>query len=124
MKKIGLLVLGNQLFDPGEFSFRKKWKLNWDEGKYCSDECRKNKGRFDFSEAILDLLMKRGAGKNICPSEVLADDLKEDKVMMELVRRSARLLAVKDVLEIIQNGKRVDPTTFKGPIRLGLRKPM
>ncbi len=107
-----------------EFSFRKKWKLNWDEVKYCSDECRRNKGRFDFSKAILDMLMKRGADKTVCPSEVLADDLKKDKVMMEHVRRSARRLAANGVLDITQNGKRVDPTTIKGPIRLRLRKPV
>ncbi len=22
------------------FSWRKKWKLNWNEVKYCSDQCR------------------------------------------------------------------------------------
>ncbi len=25
------------------FSWRKKWKKNWDELKYCSNACRKNK---------------------------------------------------------------------------------
>jgi hypothetical protein len=25
------------------FSWRKKWEKNWDEVKYCSDKCRKNK---------------------------------------------------------------------------------
>ncbi|MCS7052229.1 MAG: DUF2256 domain-containing protein [Ignavibacterium sp.] len=25
------------------FSWRKKWKLVWDEVKYCSQRCRKNK---------------------------------------------------------------------------------
>lgn len=107
-----------------DFSFRQKWKLNWDTVKYCSDECRKNKSRFDFTESILDLLKKRGAGKTICPSEVLSADLKKDKVMMEHIRRSARLLAAKGVLEITQNGKRVDPTDFKGPIRLRMLKRM
>ncbi|MFM7637867.1 MAG: DUF2256 domain-containing protein [Crocinitomicaceae bacterium] len=26
-----------------EFTWRKKWEKNWDEIKYCSDRCRKNK---------------------------------------------------------------------------------
>jgi hypothetical protein len=26
-----------------DFSWRKKWEKNWDEIKYCSDRCRKNK---------------------------------------------------------------------------------
>ncbi|WP_431135394.1 DUF2256 domain-containing protein [Psychroserpens mesophilus] len=25
------------------FSWRKKWKKNWDEVKYCSKKCRRNK---------------------------------------------------------------------------------
>ncbi|OUU20897.1 MAG: hypothetical protein CBC08_04615 [Flavobacteriaceae bacterium TMED48] len=25
------------------FSWRKKWELNWDEVKYCSQRCRSNK---------------------------------------------------------------------------------
>ena len=25
------------------FTWRKKWKLNWDEVKYCSQRCRQNK---------------------------------------------------------------------------------
>ncbi|NML57545.1 DUF2256 domain-containing protein [Chryseobacterium cheonjiense] len=25
------------------FNWRKKWKKNWDEVKYCSERCRKNK---------------------------------------------------------------------------------
>ncbi|MBL7744193.1 MAG: DUF2256 domain-containing protein [Chitinophagaceae bacterium] len=26
------------------FTWRKKWQKVWDEVKYCSDRCRKNKG--------------------------------------------------------------------------------
>ncbi|MCY0976492.1 DUF2256 domain-containing protein [Chryseobacterium wangxinyae] len=29
------------------FNWRKKWKQNWEEVKYCSERCRKNK-RNDF----------------------------------------------------------------------------
>ncbi|PQJ16124.1 DUF2256 domain-containing protein [Aureicoccus marinus] len=25
------------------FSWRKKWEKNWDEVKYCSERCRRNK---------------------------------------------------------------------------------
>lgn len=25
------------------FNWRKKWKKNWDDVKYCSEKCRKNK---------------------------------------------------------------------------------
>ncbi|MFL2859541.1 MAG: DUF2256 domain-containing protein [Pontiellaceae bacterium] len=29
------------------FSWRKKWALNWEEVKYCSNRCRKNKKRIN-----------------------------------------------------------------------------
>jgi hypothetical protein len=104
-----------------KIEFRKKWEKNWAEIKYCSDECRRNKNKFDFRDAILILLHERGPNKTICPSEVLPPELKQDKVMMEHVRRSARLLAGDDKIQITQGGKVVDPTDFKGPIRLKLK---
>jgi hypothetical protein len=27
------------------FSWRKKWKMNWDEVKYCSEKCRRKKSK-------------------------------------------------------------------------------
>ena len=101
--------------------YRKKWEKNWPEVKYCSDECRRNKNKFDYREAILDLLRQRGPLKTICPSELLPPELKQDKIMMEHVRRSARLLASENKIEITQSGKAVDPASFKGPIRLKLK---
>jgi hypothetical protein len=102
-------------------TYRKKWEKNWAEIKFCSDECRRNKNRFDFKQDILRLLVLRGQGKTICPSEVLSEDLKLDKIMMEHVRRSARLLAHDGKIEITQKGQAVDPLDFKGPIRLKLK---
>jgi hypothetical protein len=101
--------------------YRKKWEKNWPEVKFCSDECRRNKKKFDYREAILVLLNERGPLKTICPSELLAPELKQDKIMMEHVRRSARLLAAENKIEITQSGKAVDPVSFKGPIRLKLK---
>jgi hypothetical protein len=101
--------------------YRKKWEKNWPEVKFCSDECRRNKNKFDYRDAILALLNERGPVKTICPSELLPSELKQDKVMMEHVRRSARLLAAENKIEITQSGKAVDPVSFKGPIRLKLK---
>lgn len=100
--------------------YRKKWARNWDDIKFCSDECRKNKNRFDYSEQILRLLEKRQPA-TICPSEVLENEQKKDTVMMEHVRRSARQLVHSGLIEITQGGKVVDPSDFKGPIRLRLK---
>lgn len=102
--------------------YRKKWERNWPSIKYCSDECRRNKNRYDFREKILTLLLERGPLKTICPSEVLPPEQKQDKVMMEHVRRSARLLASEGKIQITQSGRPVDPTDFRGPIRLKLSK--
>jgi len=102
--------------------YRSKWKLNWENIKYCSDECRRNKNKFDFREAIMELLLERGPLVTICPSEVLPEDQKQDKVMMEHVRRSARLLVHEGKIDITQKGKAVDPSDFRGPIRLRLKK--
>jgi hypothetical protein len=104
------------------FDYRKKWAKNWDEIKYCSDECKKNKNKFDYSNNILELLKQRADGKTICPSEVLPFEQKTDAVYMEHVRRSARLLAAENKIEITQSGKVIDATNFKGPIRLRLKK--
>ena len=104
------------------FEFRKKWERDWDQIKYCSDECKKNKNKFDFKNQIMVLLNQRGSGKTICPSEVLSPELKQDNAMMEHVRRSARLLAAENTIEITQNGRPVDPSDFRGPIRLRLKK--
>ena len=75
----------------------------------------------DFKKSILELLEQRGRDKTICPSEVLPLELKKDKTMMELVRASAKFLALEDKINITQGGKPVDPNNFKGPIRLRLK---
>lgn len=104
-----------------EIEYRKKWARNWDNVKFCSDECRANKNKFDYRDAILELLNTRRAGQTICPSEVLPADQKSDRILMEHVRRSARLLAADGLVEICQNGKTVDPQGFRGPVRIRRR---
>lgn len=101
--------------------YRKKWEKNWPAIKYCSDECRRNKNKFDYRDSIMTLLKACSPHQTICPSEVLPSELKTDKVFIEHVRRSARLLAADDKIVIIQSGKVVDPTAFKGPICLRIK---
>ena len=76
----------------------------------------------DYQKKILELLQQRDLGKTICPSEVLPAELKQDPLIMEEVRNSARALALKGMIEITQKGKVVDPHNFRGPIRLRLRR--
>lgn len=99
---------------------RKKWARNWDEIKYCGEKCRKNKVKDNLEEQILELLKLRGAGKTICPSEVLPDEFKQNKEKMEEVRNAARRLVAQGKLVITQKGNVVDPSAAKGPIRLKL----
>jgi hypothetical protein len=100
---------------------RKKWLKDWEQIKYCSEKCRRSKNAPSYEEALLKLLHVRGVGKTICPSEILGEDQKQNKAIMERVRQSARRLVAKNKIEILQKGKTVDPSTAKGPIRLKLK---
>ena len=102
--------------------YRKKWSLNWEQIKYCGEKCRRSKNAPNFESELLELLRARGAGKTICPSEILSEELKKDKGTMENVRQAARRLVAKGEIEITQKGNVVDPSTAKGPIRLKLKK--
>lgn len=104
-----------------EMEMRKSWKKNWEDVKYCSERCRRSKNKPSYENEILNLLRSRGRNKTICPSEVLGDGEKSNKEVMELVRQSARRLVQKDLIEIVQGGQVVDPSTAKGPIRLRLK---
>jgi nucleoid-associated protein YgaU len=110
-------------------TWRKSWAKNWDEVKFCSDACRRQRpGEQDrqIEAEILRLLQARGAGKTICPSEAAravagseARDVWEP--LMEPARAAARRLVAQGRIVITQGGHVVDASTAKGPIRLRLR---
>ncbi len=109
--------------------WRKKWERDWENVRFCSDACRRNKpgAQEDALEAaILRLLQERGAGKTICPSEAARavgtpDDASTWQPLMEPARAAARRLVARGAIVITQAGAVVDPSTAKGPIRLRLR---
>jgi hypothetical protein len=109
------------------FEYRKKWEKTWDQVKFCSDRCRnENKGATkkrisDFKVKIVSLLQLRSRGKTICPSEILQGDEKQNIKLMEMVRQASRLLVAEGVIEIMQGTKVIDPSEFRGPIRLRLK---
>jgi hypothetical protein len=109
-------------------TWRKKWERDWDSVRYCSDRCRRRKselrGEDVLASTILDLLATRARKATLCPSEV-ARALGEDgwRERMEPVREAARRLVQQGVLDIVQDGRVVDPSTARGPIRLRLRTP-
>jgi hypothetical protein len=105
--------------------WRKKWERSWSEVKYCSDACRRRKREAadeTLEQSILSLLASRARGATICPSEVARAAAPDDwRPLMEPVREAARRLVAKGVLDITQQGRVVDGSTAKGPIRLRRR---
>jgi hypothetical protein len=76
-----------------------------------------------LEESIQSLLTSRPADATICPSEAARavagnDDESAWRELMEPARRAARRLVAAGEIEITQNGRVVDPSTAKGPIRL------
>jgi hypothetical protein len=106
------------------FTWRKKWARQWAEVAHCSDRCRSGRTRDEtiaLEARILALLARRARGASICPSEVLADEDKQDRQRKELVRAAARRLAHSAAIDILQRGVVIDPDHARGPIRLRLR---
>jgi hypothetical protein len=104
--------------------WRSAWARDWDNVRYCSKSCRKNKlGPLDVAleDAIILLLKQRARSATICPSEAARLVESEDwRSLMERTRRAARRLVGQGRLEILQGGRVVDPSTARGPIRLRL----
>jgi hypothetical protein len=69
-----------------------------------------------IAEVLMDLAHRRGRGATFCPSEAARALSADWRPLMPLVRRVAGGLP----LRATQKGKTVDPTTARGPIRLGL----
>ncbi len=100
--------------------------------------------------AILELLEARAAGGTICPSEAArmvagaaasavdrdaaragaprarpdATSEREDawRSLMEPARRAARRLVAAGEVELTQRGRVVDPSSFRGPVRIRRRR--
>lgn len=103
-------------------AWRKKWERDWESICYCSDKCRAGRpGDLDraLETTITDLLARRGQGKTICPSEAarLVDPVGWEDLMPR-ARAAARRLAAQGAIVFTQQGKVVDPSRTKGPIRL------
>ena len=107
------------------FSWRKKWERTWDDVRYCSDLCRREKpGKLDarLEAAIVEILESRERGASMCPSEAARSvDPDSWKPLMERACRAARRLARRGAIEITQGGGVIDPDDLRGPIRLRLR---
>lgn len=103
-------------------TWRKKWADSWDEVKYCSQGCRTHRPQSvddGLEQSILGLLAQRALDATICPSEAArAVGGAGWRDLMEPSRRAARRLVAQGRIEITQQGRVVDPSTARGPIRL------
>ncbi|MCX6509301.1 MAG: DUF2256 and DUF3253 domain-containing protein [Actinobacteria bacterium] len=105
-------------------TWRKKWSRSWDEVRHCSDACRKRGIQpvdQDLETAIMELLASRPRNATICPNDAAKLVVGEEwDRFVEPARAAARRLSVEGRVVITQGGHRVDPSTAKGPIRIGL----
>jgi hypothetical protein len=69
---------------------------------------------------ILRLLAEAGAGKSITPEDAARALAPDWQTKLSAVRRAAIRLAEAGMIDILRKGKRVEPGTAKGVIRLAL----
>ena len=73
-----------------------------------------------LEETIMEMLIERGAGKTICPSEVVRRLYPENwREKMDEIRSVAKELVIQKLIVITQKGEIVTPDA-KGPIRFKL----
>lgn len=105
--------------------WRRKWRRDWDQVRYCSTSCRKRGlGQLDrqLEVAILALLDRRARGASICPSEAARAVASNWRALMAPARMAARRLCRRRCIAITQGGHGIDPDHAKGPIRLRLEE--
>jgi len=94
-----------------------------DGQRWCSKACRQHRVTetdIALERKITELLAARPATSSICPSEVARATSDDWRDLMEPTRRAARRLVARGEVEITQGGSVVDPSQFKGPIRIRL----
>ena len=73
-------------------------------------------------DAIIQLLQEQEPGKSISLSQAAQRmDAANPKSQMEKIRKSARRLHDREIIEIIRKGKPVDPHNVKGVVRYRLK---
>ncbi len=108
--------------------WRKRWRRNWDDVVYCSKACRR-RGLTDtdrkLEAAIVNLLKQRRAGSGIHPDEAVAvvagHARHPERILVVAARNAARRLYRQRIVDILQQGRPVDPSIAKGPFYIRLR---
>lgn len=112
-------------------TWRRAWADSWDEVRWCSDACRRHGVTATdtaLEASLLELLGGRAASATVCPSEAARavaarmpggdPDGERWRGLMEPARRAARRLVARGAVVITQQGRVVDSSTAKGPIRV------
>ena len=101
------------------FEHQKRFEKNWEEIKYCSSKCRREKLEKKQAELEKFITHKLIGVSNICPSQIAQEFYGDSwRAEMEPIRCACRRLHQKGVLLITQNKKIVTSLNFKGPIRI------
>ena len=95
-------------------SWRKKWEKNWDEVRYCSDACRRRR------RTAADDEIEAAIRSAVLSAPSIAEDQirRPDGADREAVRRAARRLVAAGEVEIVQQGKVMDPSTARGAFQI------
>ena len=104
------------------FTWRKSLNKNWDQVKYCSNACRTRKiSNLDkrIERKILELLGTEPHITQISTREIAkAVSDKDDKNLLESIKRAARRLESTKSVIITQKGKKVDSSKAKGHLEI------
>lgn len=102
-------------------TWRKKWAADWENIRYCSKRCRRNKPN-PIDRALEDWMRQALQGRRpIDPTDaVTALPKPPDTIanLRERVRNAARRLVAAGEAEVVKNGRRVDPSTARGDFQL------
>ena len=95
-----------------DFSWRKKWKNNWEEVKFCSKSC--SKINLKSIENLKFLILKTLASEN---NEIILDQLKleQDK---RLIHSALRLLEIEVKVQLFKNNKKITAQELNAKVRI------
>jgi hypothetical protein len=106
-----------------EMTPRRRWASRGQTPRHCSRRCRGYRlGAADraLEAAIMALLEERPRGASICPAEAARRVRPGDwRSLMEPARMAARRLAARGAIVFLEKGRPVNPSTARGPVRLG-----
>jgi hypothetical protein len=110
-------------------AWRRRWRMNWEDVRYCSKACRRRgltETDRNLETAILAFLKKQRAGAGIVLDEVVAmvtgaDARRQQTPLLPAARSAARRLCNQGAVDILQHGRPADPSTAKGRLRIRLR---